>query len=395
MINSIQQKNFICSSNTIEKSENLPPPLPIFSERKNEINNSDYRYEIVRLKSFQNWPISFIKSTSLAAAGFYYVGKADRVRCFECQIEIYKWEEGDIPMVDHERSSPSCRFIRNIPCGNVPIDSVSDSIISSRPQSQDVCGMHDIENRVLEPNQESIELHFSNKLKSLGLKKPRPPAYPKYCNLESRLRTFDAWPKSLPDKKQLAYAGFFYTGRGDQTLCYHCGGGLQDWEPKDDPWDEHSKWFSKCYYLLLVKGEEYVNAVTGQCVKSSSKKETSDLKLLSFIKKIEPISIGTIPEQTNLENNPSSSVNSENNGTGSLSSTSCSSTTEDKNVLYSKNKKKSIDDGRLCKICYNEEMSIVFIPCKHIVSCLHCASAISECPICREPIELVIKAILS
>ncbi|XP_043669528.1 E3 ubiquitin-protein ligase XIAP-like isoform X1 [Vespula pensylvanica] len=402
MTNIVQQNNFPHSLNPLKKSENLPPPLQVPLQTRTEVNNLDYRFEAIRLKSFQNWPVSFIEPRILAAAGFYYMGKTDRVKCFECETEIYKWEKGDIPMIDHERSSPNCRFVRNIPCGNVPIDVDSASVILPSPRSQDVCGIHDTE-MLPEPDQKYMEQDFShNKLRSLGLERPRPPAYPKYVNLESRLRTFDTWPKSLPPyKEELADAGFFYTGREDQTLCFHCGGGLKDWEPEDDPWDQHSKWFSKCYYLLVVKGEEYVNTVTQQCVVSSSRKETLNLKLPSYIQKIGHTSMQIeqpqeeISEKTNLKNNPGYSVNSSNSNTENSSSTSCSFTTENKHDLYNKNEDKYKGDGRLCKICYNAEMSIVFLPCKHMISCGNCASVLDKCPICRKSIDLIITAILS
>lgn len=109
------------------------------------------------------------------------------------------------------------------------------------------------------------------------------------------------------------------------------------------------------------------------------------MKLLPFMKKVEQTSIGEISEKTNLENNPSSSVGSNNNGIGSLSAGLSGSVTENK---YEK-------DGRLCKICYNVEMGIVFLPCKHMVACVNCASLLTSCPICRQKIDLVISAILS
>jgi hypothetical protein len=47
-------------------------------------------------------------------------------------------------------------------------------------------------------------------------------------------------------------------GKGDQTVCFHCGGGLKDWEETDDPWVEHAVWFPKCMYLVLNKGREFI-----------------------------------------------------------------------------------------------------------------------------------------
>lgn len=59
----------------------------------------------------------------------------------------------------------------------------------------------------------------------------------------------------------MAEAGFYYYGIKDQVLCYHCNGGLNDWEPEDDPSEEHAKWFPKCDFLDLVKGSSFVEKI--------------------------------------------------------------------------------------------------------------------------------------
>ena len=50
---------------------------------------------------------------------------------------------------------------------------------------------------------------------------------------------------------------------------------------------------------------------------------------------------------------------------------------------------------RLCKICLEEEVQMVFIPCGHTVSCQECAQCLTDkkpqnqrkCPVCRKNIE--------
>ncbi len=34
-----------------------------------------------------------------------------------------------------------------------------------------------------------------------------------------------------------------FLGHGDNVKCFFCDGGLRNWEPGDDPWQEHAKWF--------------------------------------------------------------------------------------------------------------------------------------------------------
>lgn len=57
------------------------------------------------------------------------------------------------------------------------------------------------------------------------------------------------------------------------------------------------------------------------------------------------------------------------------------------------------DERRLknveCKICMAEEMGVVFLPCGHLLSCVYCAPAITQCPMCRETIRGRVRTFLS
>lgn len=246
-------------------SNRLPPNPPIMSRvyiEADEIDSNDYRFESARLETFRNWPYSLINPEKLAAAGFYYTGEGDKVKCFECQIEICEWQPDDNPMADHQRWSGRCRFIRNIPCGNVPIGTDPTTIPVPMPKGVDVCGPYGstIYMPFSGPDHEDMGEKMNSKLREMT----STPKHPEYASYAARLSTFDRWPKAMSQTKEsLATAGFYYTGSGDQTLCYYCGGGLRDWEPDDDPWIEHAKWFEYCPYLLITKGTEFVNNITG------------------------------------------------------------------------------------------------------------------------------------
>jgi hypothetical protein len=65
--------------------------------------------------------------------------------------------------------------------------------------------------------------------------------------LENRLRTFGSnWPLNWLSKESLARAGFFYINVGDQVKCAFCGGIIGQWEPNDQPIEEHRKFFPEC-----------------------------------------------------------------------------------------------------------------------------------------------------
>ncbi|OXU31188.1 hypothetical protein TSAR_001649, partial [Trichomalopsis sarcophagae] len=412
------------------------PPQPESNE-VDDAGSMDYRFEEVRLQSFENWPSEYVRPADLAAAGFYFTKQIDRVRCFECSTEICRWEQGDDPMVEHQRWGGRCRFIRKLPCGNVPIGADPSMIPAPRPRSRDVCGPYKLDYRLgaeadthascsgtrqgrQAMSEEPPKQPSAARLGSMGIGIPRRPDFPDYASYEARLLTFNDWPSSRVSqtKEQLADAGFFYTGTGDQTTCYHCGGGLKNWEPKDDPWVQHAKWFSTCFYVRLVKGQEFINNVNGKHATPLS--EEDKMALPSCIKQVQQQPIKKleqedVPQQQNQQTEvnestpgpssvecpvPAPRMNAESQAQTSAASVpmvngnaSSSSVSEDKPQQPSE--KKSIDDARVCKICYNEELGVVFLPCGHMVACVKCAPGMTTCAVCREPVAMTVRAFFS
>jgi hypothetical protein len=75
-----------------------------------------------RLKSYENWPSSFMDPEE--AAGFYYTGYGDLVRCPFCKVLVGYWKTGDRPVFEHRCLSLNCAFayghISNDP--NAPVE---------------------------------------------------------------------------------------------------------------------------------------------------------------------------------------------------------------------------------------------------------------------------------
>ncbi|XP_032684282.1 death-associated inhibitor of apoptosis 1-like [Odontomachus brunneus] len=224
-----------------------------------DVDYTDFRFESARLGSYTNWLLSYIEPKTLAAAGFYYTGQEDVVRCFECRLTLRKWSQNDNPWVDHQRFSDNCRFLRGIPCGNVPIDVDPDTIPQVQSRSRDFCGVYGIQYRPNAVVDVPIKVYFENTETSntISLGELQGAKYPEYANISNRIFTFETWPKTkVQTKEQLADAGFYYTKKEDRTICYYCGGGLEGWEPNDVPLQEHIKWFSKCKYALKRETEK-------------------------------------------------------------------------------------------------------------------------------------------
>ncbi|XP_013192085.1 death-associated inhibitor of apoptosis 1 isoform X2 [Amyelois transitella] len=308
---------------TSPSSSNLSTPSldKIDNRDTSTFQDVDLRREDERLKTFVNWPVPFLSPLKLARNGFYYLGKNDEVRCAFCKVEIMRWMEGDDPAKDHQRWAPQCPLLRKqASAGNVLGSTTSTN-------GRDECGLR------------------------IPLATPgRPsPAHPEYANVAARLRTFKDWPRSMPQKPEdLAEAGFYYTGQGDKTKCYYCDGGLKDWEKDDVPWEQHARWFDRCYYVYLVKGRDYIKKVL-----ADSAAADSDLK-----------------DATASTSDPTSTA------------TTASST----NTTNSDEEDKTVSDSKLCKICYEEERNVCFVPCGHVIACAKCALSTDKCPLCRADI---------
>lgn len=165
----------------------------------------------------------------------------------------------------------------------------------------------------------------------------------KYVHIHERVLSFAGWPKTTIQKPEdLADAGFYYIGVSDRVKCYTCGGGLKDWEPEDDPWEEHALAYGEdCMYVKVTKGASFIqNVKTDYEIRSAKNNITiSDVQ-------------GNVIKSSN------------------------------------KDRKLSNDDHNkvICKICYDNEVNTILEPCHHVAMCEKCVVLILNCPICRTPI---------
>ncbi|XP_069131056.1 uncharacterized protein [Argopecten irradians] len=153
--------------------------------------------------------------------------------------------------------------------------SVSQSAVSQPNQVARQSQMDTIANQQRQPNQQQPSTLAQRQHQqqqqnqgvggadngNLGVNTTRP-RYPNYAVLTVRSSTFHGFPNHLDQTPiQMAKAGFFYAGYGDYVRCFFCGGGLRNWEPGDDPWVEHARWFPRCVYVKQNKGQPFINMV--------------------------------------------------------------------------------------------------------------------------------------
>ena len=44
-----------------------------------------------------------------------------------------------------------------------------------------------------------------------------------------------------------------------------------------------------------------------------------------------------------------------------------------------------------CSICMHQEANAAVVPCGHTVSCVRCLERCDKCPVCRKPIERILR----
>lgn len=118
--------------------------------------------------------------------------------------------------------------------------------------------------------------------------------------------------------------------------------------------------------------------------------ETQHMELPSFIKKVEGSTATSMETEQSARSSEAVSNTSPSNA-----SVGSSSETENLSSMGSTVNNKPEDDGRVCKICYNGELGVVFLPCGHMFACVCCAPDMTTCAVCREPVIMTVRAFLS
>ncbi|XP_018415079.1 PREDICTED: baculoviral IAP repeat-containing protein 7 [Nanorana parkeri] len=376
------------------------------------------RWEIRRLMSFRQWPgPGTVSPQQLSRAGFFYLGPRDRVQCFCCGGILRSWEPGDRPGAEHRKYFPSCPFMQGRDVGNVPLGGATDSVDGQiLGQLQRLSGDEDEDWQAV---------------------------YPDLLEERQRLRTFHNWPQySGVSPEQLARAGFFYTGQRDNVRCFHCDGELRNWEQGDDPWREHAKWFPRCEFLVHSMGAAYIGSVqeaivggprslpASQRTSERSPNTSADspghwqdylqssivqgalqmgfdeslvasvvqsrfllvgtpynclselvTELLDDVAHAEEERVPQTPEPARIPEGPAQS--------------SSSQAPKPETPLSAEEQLRRLKEERTCKVCMDKDVSMVFVPCGHLVVCVDCAPNLRHCPICRATIRGSMRAFMS
>lgn len=191
----------------------------------------------------QDCPVSVL---ALAQAGFVYTGEGDKVKCFSCHTTVEGWAPGDSPVERHKQLAPNCKFITESAFLESDMDPVTQNYQNGTENGTSnsalPCALDD-------PDVEADYLLRTRQV--VDMSDTLYPKNPAMCGEETRLKSFHNWPPNGQlTPQELANAGFYYTGVGDQVACFCCGGKLKNWEPGDRAWSEHKRHFPKCLFVL-------------------------------------------------------------------------------------------------------------------------------------------------
>jgi len=93
--------------------------------------------------------------------------------------------------------------------------------------------------------------------------------HPAFSSFSSRFKTFKLFPSNTSQNKYtLSECGLKYSGVDDVVECFCCGLILYNWERLDDPWIEHCRFSPSCLYVLLMKGNQYVQNILSKYCKT-------------------------------------------------------------------------------------------------------------------------------
>lgn len=312
------------------------------------------RHESIRESSFQNWTSSDVNYHKLVNAGFYYESNGDEVICFSCGIRISGWTSSSHAYLMHRSFSPACPFlagkdisINRLPAGNYPsavaFPLIPSSVLSIQNTSLDIerfslkqPPFKEVKKQYSHgnPNLKEIEAYFKMPIKIPASNKPNliiniDDFFIMMKNEETRLETFKIrpWPLKFPTPEALSKSGFFYCLVNDSTQCAYCRCIIGGWKLDSSPKEVHKNLFPHCSF---IKQLEQLNSLF----------EAADGNEVEIIGE----------------------------------------------VLIQDNKLDEIKNRLLCKICFDNEISVRF-SCKHMISCKNCSIPLNHCPICRAVIR--------
>ncbi|KFU90945.1 Inhibitor of apoptosis protein [Chaetura pelagica] len=358
------------------------------------VSNVSMQTHEARVKTFINWPTRIpVQPEQLADAGFYYVGRNDDVKCFCCDGGLRCWESGDDPWIEHAKWFPRCAYLLRVKGGEFvsQIQARFPLLLEQLLSTSDTTVDENIDPPIIhfEPGEShsedsimmntpvvkaALEMGFSRRLIKQTVQSKilaTGENYKTVNDLVSDLLTAEDEKREEEKERQseeVASDDLSLIRKNRMALFQRLTcvlpilGSLLSakviTELEHDVIKQKTQTPLQARELIdtvLVKGNEAAS-IFRSCLRDSDPVLYKDL----FVEK----NIKYVP-------------------------------TEDVSGLPMEEQLRRLQEERTCKVCMDKEVSIVFIPCGHLVVCKECAPSLRKCPICRGTIKGTVRTFLS
>ncbi|XP_004385918.1 baculoviral IAP repeat-containing protein 2 [Trichechus manatus latirostris] len=358
------------------------------------ISNLSMQTRAARLRTFMYWPSSVpVQPEQLASAGFYYVGRNDDVKCFCCDGGLRCWESGDDPWVEHAKWFPRCEFLIRMKG-----QEFADEIQARYPHLlEQLLSTSDT------PGDESADppiVHFA----------------PGESSSEDAVMMNTPVVKAALEMgfsrklvKQTVQSKILTTGENYKTVNDIVSALLNaENEKREEEKERQTEKMASDDLSLIRKNRMALfqqltcvlpildNLLTANVI---NKQEHDIIKQKTQI----PLQARELIDTILVKGNAAANIFK--NCLREIDSTLYKNLFVEKNMKYIPTEDVSglsleeqlrrLQEERTCKVCMDKEVSIVFIPCGHLVVCQECAPSLRKCPICRGIIKGTVRTFLS
>ncbi len=319
--------------------------------------NTSMHSESARLATYKDWPKrSTVSPFCLARTGLYYTGPVDRVECAFCHGKLQGWMQGDVPEVEHlKHFGRRCGFLQGNLTGNIPIDT-SDRVTAMPPSSITV--------------KDILECAAANVVRSLGVNA---------SIVERAAKILLETTGRVPDINTLLESC---------TMFDDASTGLGAGAAATLPISVTLEHILQCEAADQVRSfgvsaDLVTRAANYLLLTAGGLPDTTTLLEACFLTaEDEPPRPTQQPLKNCKDQEPEDPVGSK----AELNQGAVANIEERFLELHQK---------KVCKICLDEEIDVVLIPCGHLICCRICAPALNKCPICRVNIERAVRTYLA
>lgn len=410
-------------------------PLIRQEEARHVTSSSDLSNEHHRLTTFVDWPHDHpIRAWDLSSAGFYYLGTGDSVKCYKCSIMLHNWDPTDTPWGEHKKWSPMCPLVldhnstlQRVQRQNTAPEQRAPPAQDDRQRGRLDHGPNDRQMPFRNGNQarpvygtwEGSEQYPANKVsngstpRNPSTEEQRSPWYTQPIttssgegHMTSGCQTGRTEPSGSRSSSENPQGPRSCSPRGSTTIDFDMEKlaemGFTQREIQDaiafqmETTGSNFSTFPELVSALLERQQ----ARSPGCESFPQPTTQEDERPPSPPRLDLPAGVTSLRESEDFrERNCLSAVTSpttllpERSSLRRTLSAPASRSSESEESLEEKLER--MQEERTCKICMDAEVGVVFLPCGYFSCCAKCAKGVDMCPMCRSPIQEMVRTYLS